>query len=90
MWQSIAGWVSRRVRAERNKLAETARQAWDKVLPVDRVEVVLRDEGMHDTAANPQEYPQQSGQKPGLGFPIARVVGLLSLACGTGSFPHAR
>jgi hypothetical protein len=37
---------------------------------------------MPDTAANQAEYPQSSSQKPGLGFPIARVVVLLSLACG--------
>ena len=30
-----------------------------------------------DTPMNQAKYPQQSGQKPGLGFPIARWVGLL-------------
>jgi hypothetical protein len=38
---------------------------------------------MPDTAANQAEYPQSRSQKPGLGFPIARVVALLSLASGT-------
>lgn len=37
---------------------------------------------MPDTAANQAEYPQPRSQKPGLGFPIARVVALLSLASG--------
>ncbi len=37
---------------------------------------------MPDTAANQAEYPQLRSQKPGLGFPIARVVALLSLASG--------
>jgi len=37
---------------------------------------------MPDTAANQAEYPQSRSQKPGLGFPIARVVALLSLASG--------
>jgi hypothetical protein len=37
---------------------------------------------MPDTAENQAEYPQSSSQKPGLGFPIARMVVLLSLACG--------
>jgi len=37
---------------------------------------------MPDTAANQAEYPQSSSQKPGLGFPIARMVVLLSLASG--------
>jgi hypothetical protein len=35
---------------------------------------------MPDTPANQEEYPQQPQQPPGLGFPIARVVVLLSLA----------
>lgn len=35
---------------------------------------------MPDTAANQAEYPQAKTQKPGLGFPIARFVVLLSLA----------
>lgn len=37
---------------------------------------------MPDTAANQAEYPQSRSQQPGLGFPIARVVALLSLASG--------
>jgi hypothetical protein len=37
---------------------------------------------MPDTAANQAEYPQSRSQKPGLGFPIARVVALLSLTSG--------
>lgn len=35
-----------------------------------------------DTAMNQAKYPQQSNQKPGLGFPIARLVGLLCAATG--------
>ncbi len=38
---------------------------------------------MPDTEANQAEYPQQPGQKPGLGFPIARIVVIFSLAVGT-------
>jgi hypothetical protein len=37
---------------------------------------------MPDTPANQAEYLQSRSQKPGLGFPIARVVALLSLASG--------
>jgi hypothetical protein len=37
---------------------------------------------MPDTPANQAEYPQLKAQKPGLGFPLARLVGLLSLASG--------
>jgi hypothetical protein len=35
-----------------------------------------------DTAENQQAFPQQSVQKPGCGFPIIRLVGLLSLVTG--------
>ena len=35
-----------------------------------------------DTPKNQADYPQQSNQKPGLGFPIARWVGLLCGATG--------
>lgn len=38
---------------------------------------------MPDTPANQKAYPQQSGQKEGLGFPLVRIVGLISLSCGT-------
>jgi hypothetical protein len=38
---------------------------------------------MPDTPENQAEYPQSSGQKPGLGFPILRFVVILSLAVGT-------
>ena len=37
---------------------------------------------MPDTASNQETFPQSSEQKPGLGFPQARVVGLLSLGSG--------
>jgi hypothetical protein len=37
---------------------------------------------MPDTPENQAEYPQQSNQKPGLGFPIARWVGLLCATTG--------
>jgi len=38
---------------------------------------------MPDTPENQAEYPQQSSQKPGCGFPIARIVVVFSLAVGT-------
>jgi hypothetical protein len=37
---------------------------------------------MPDTEANQQAYPQPGSQAPGLGFPVARIVVVLSLACG--------
>lgn len=38
---------------------------------------------MADTAKNQAEYPQLKSQKPGCGFPIARVLVVFSLAVGT-------
>jgi hypothetical protein len=38
---------------------------------------------MPDTEANQAEYPQSPSQKPGLGFPIARILLIISLAVGT-------
>jgi hypothetical protein len=38
---------------------------------------------MPDTAENQSEYPQQKNQKPGCGFPIARILVVFSLAVGT-------
>ena len=37
---------------------------------------------MPDTPKNQEAYPQHTAQKPGLGFPIARATGLMSLATG--------
>ena len=37
---------------------------------------------MPDTPENQAAYPQGYNQKPGLGFPIARLGALISLACG--------
>lgn len=37
---------------------------------------------MPDTPENQEAYPQNPSQKPGLGFPIARIGAIFSLACG--------
>jgi hypothetical protein len=37
---------------------------------------------MPDTSENQAAYPQVYNQKPGLGFPIARIAAVISLACG--------
>ena len=37
---------------------------------------------MPDTPQNQQAYPQPVAQKPGLGFPLARIAAVFSLACG--------
>jgi hypothetical protein len=37
---------------------------------------------MPDTPENQRDYPQPDTQKPGLGFPLARIAAVFSLACG--------
>ena len=37
---------------------------------------------MPDTKENQAEYPQPSSQKPGVGFPLARIAAIFSLATG--------
>lgn len=37
---------------------------------------------MPDTQANQAEFPQSRTQKAGLGFPLARLVAIISLSCG--------
>ncbi len=37
---------------------------------------------MPDTRANQARFPQSRGQKPGLGFPLARLVAVVSLSAG--------
>jgi hypothetical protein len=37
---------------------------------------------MPDTAENQRVYPQPIVQRPGLGFPLARIAAIFSLACG--------
>jgi hypothetical protein len=37
---------------------------------------------MPDTPANQQAYPQPRSQKPGLGFPMLRLLAVISLSCG--------
>ena len=48
---------------------------------------------MPDTEENQEEYPQQAAQEEGLGFPVARMVVLLSLAsamvCGMAIGPYS-
>src|SRR5207247_6591042 len=34
------------------------------------------------TPENQRDYPQSGTQKPGLGFPLARIAAVFSLACG--------
>jgi hypothetical protein len=61
---------------------EEAPSSWrwlgHRVLDVDGSTIT-----MSDTKVNQAEYPQLTRQKPGCGFPIARIVVVFSLAVGT-------
>ncbi len=73
--------LPRLVRDTADGLQDNAPEAW---LFHGR-RVVLADGStvsMPDTPENQAEYPQHSNQKPGCGFPIARIVVLISLAVG--------
>jgi hypothetical protein len=75
------GLLPRPVRDTADRLGDDAPGTWlwhgRRVAIVDGSSV-----GMPDTAANQEEFPQHCHQKRGCGFPIARVVVLLSLATG--------
>jgi hypothetical protein len=71
------------------RLVEEVAAESEKTAPRKRLwhgrHVVLVDGttvSMPDTPKNQKAYPQSRSQKPGLGFPIARLVVLLSLATG--------
>jgi hypothetical protein len=57
--------------------ADSLRIAGRAVYVVDGTTV-----SMPDTPANQQTYPQSRAQRPGVGFPLARLVALFSLASG--------
>lgn len=63
-------------------LHQKAASAWKwrdyNVLMVDGTTML-----MADSEENQHEFPQQNQQKPGLGFPIIRLVGLVSLSVGS-------
>jgi hypothetical protein len=73
---------SRLARETGRRVDEEAPAAWrwlgHRVLDVDGSTVT-----MADTEANQAAYPQLSSQRPGCGFPIARIVVVFSLATGT-------
>jgi hypothetical protein len=72
---------SRLMRSLGHRLHDEAPEGWlwcgRRVKVVDGTTV-----SMPDTQANQREYPQSPSQKPGLGFPIARMVVLFCLATG--------
>ncbi|MFC1750009.1 IS4 family transposase, partial [Pseudomonadota bacterium] len=65
-----------------SSLHQKSESAWKwrdyNVVMVDGTTVL-----MPDTEENQAMFPQQSAQKSGLGFPIARIVGLISLSTGS-------
>lgn len=73
--------LSTLVRHTGNLIAAQAPPTWlwhgRRVRLVDGTTVTLPD-----TAANQAVYPQQSGQKAGLGFPICRIVAITCLSSG--------
>jgi hypothetical protein len=76
------GVLSRLTRGIGSRLEEHSPRDWlwfgRRVRPVDGTTV-----SMPDTAANQKAYPQSRTQKPGLGFPIMRVLVIFSLSVGT-------
>jgi hypothetical protein len=75
------GLVSNLAKQTGSMIVERTPAAWNwrgrRIMLVDGTTVT-----MPDTPENQATYPQQSGQKPGLGFPIARLVGLICLGSG--------
>lgn len=67
-------------------MRKTGRRLHEKSLKLWRGRSIKLIDGtsvsMPDTAANQKKYPQMKGQKKGIGFPIARMVGIISLSCG--------
>lgn len=73
--------LQRLVRSTGKELADQARQAWHWM---GRIVQVIDGSTltMADTPENQSEYPQQASQAVGVGFPIARMVVVFSLAVG--------
>lgn len=77
-----AGVLQRLTRHTGRELLRQASAAWRwkgrDVKVVDGTTV-----SMPDTPANQADYPQPANEKPGLGFPLARLLVVFSLAVGT-------
>ena len=76
------GLINRTMKEVGMRVHEEAKEVWKwkgkNVILGDGTTV-----SMPDTMQNQFVYPQPDSQKDGLGFPIARLVGLISLASGT-------
>jgi hypothetical protein len=74
--------ITRLVRSTASELDQRAPSKWlwkgREVLLVDGATF-----SMPDMAANQSAFPQSKSQAPGLGFPFARIVALISFATGT-------
>ena len=72
-------WVMGIVRKTGGALHEESLKVWRgrSVKLIDGTTV-----SMPDTSKNQKKYPQIKAQKKGVGFPIARIVGIISLGCG--------
>jgi hypothetical protein len=73
----ITGLVHRTAQAIEERVPEAWLWKRRETLMVDGTTV-----SMPDTLKNQQAFPQSRSQAPGLGFPIARVVAIISLATG--------
>ena len=75
------GLIERLVREVGQRLCEGQSAVWRwrgrEVKLIDGTTVT-----MPDTTANQASFPQSHEQKPGLGFPLARLVAIISLSCG--------
>ena len=72
-------WLMGLMRGTGNNLHEESLKVWRgrSIKLIDGTTL-----SMPDTAANQKAYPQIKGQEVGIGFPIARMVGIISLTCG--------
>lgn len=69
-----------RLRTAAAATAQKADQLWHGL----RIKVIDgTSTSLPDTPENQRAYPQPSGQKPGCGFPLLKLVGVFSLATGT-------
>ncbi len=80
-WRLPLGLPARLAREVGSRLRENQPAAWRwrgrEVKLVDGTTL-----SMPDTRANQARFPQSRGQKPGLGFPMARLVAVVSLSAG--------
>jgi hypothetical protein len=74
--------IQRLFRLSARRMLEAVKQPW---LFHDRVVKIVDGTGcsMPDSPANRAAFPLPGGQKAGIGFPMARVLVVVSLACGT-------